>query len=85
MMRAAAPFADLAVDTTVTSTGNSDHASFWEYGRLALSIWEGYDHNPHHNTIADTPARLSRPFLKEVTRWVAASAVCMELPPHDAP
>jgi hypothetical protein len=77
MSRSVEPFVRLVVDTTVTMTGNSDHAPFWEYGRRAVSIWEGYDHNPHHCTTEDKPANLSRGFLEEVTRWIVASAVCL--------
>jgi Zn-dependent M28 family amino/carboxypeptidase len=84
MIRTAEPFVHLVVDTTVTLKGNSDHASFWEYERRAVSIWEGYDHNPYHGTTEDRPSTLSRGFLVDVTRWVVASAVCMSLTNSDA-
>jgi acetylornithine deacetylase/succinyl-diaminopimelate desuccinylase-like protein len=65
----------LDVDTTITASGNSDHASFWQVGQPAVSIWEGYDHNPYHCTTRDTPAVLTRPFLVEITRLVISTAV----------
>lgn len=65
----------VAVDTTVTVSGNSDHASFWEWGHPAVSIWEGYDHNPHHLTTRDTPAVLTPHFMVEVARLVISAAV----------
>ncbi|UCH84723.1 MAG: Zn-dependent exopeptidase M28 [Candidatus Latescibacterota bacterium] len=77
MWDAALPFSDLVVDTTVTSMGNSDHAAFWEHALQAVSIWEGYDHNPYHQTREDMPSKLTRGFLEDVTRWIVAAAVCM--------
>jgi acetylornithine deacetylase/succinyl-diaminopimelate desuccinylase-like protein len=65
----------LIADTTIVSTGNSDHASFWRAGQTAISIWEGYDHNPYHLTTKDTPAVLTREFLVEVTKLVVSTAV----------
>jgi len=66
---------DLTADTTIVSTGNSDHASFWRFGQTAISIWEGYDHNPYHLTTKDTPAVLTREFLVEVTKLIVSTAV----------
>jgi acetylornithine deacetylase/succinyl-diaminopimelate desuccinylase-like protein len=66
---------DLIADTTIVETGNSDHASFWRAGQTAISIWEGYDHNPHHLTTKDTPAVLTRDFLVEITKLVVSTAV----------
>lgn len=65
----------LVADTTVTTTGNSDHASFWRKALPAVSIWEGYDHNPYHCTSKDTPAVLTRPFLVEIARLILAASV----------
>ena len=65
----------LVADTTIVSTGNSDHTSFWRVGQTAISIWEGYDHNPYHLTTKDTPAVLTRDFLVEVTKLVVSTAV----------
>jgi len=66
---------DLIADTTIVETGNSDHASFWRAGQTAISIWEGYDHNPYHLTTKDTPAVLTRDFLVEITKLVVSTAV----------
>jgi leucyl aminopeptidase len=66
---------ELIADTTIVETGNSDHASFWRAGQTAISIWEGYDHNPHHLTTKDTPAVLTRDFLVEITKLVVSVAV----------
>ena len=66
---------DLIADTTIVDTGNSDHASFWRAGQTAISIWEGYDHNPYHLTTKDTPAVLTRDFLVEMTKLIVSTAV----------
>jgi len=65
----------LIADTAIVSTGNSDHVSFWRAGQTAISIWEGYDHNPYHLTTKDTPAVLTREFLVEVTKLIVSTAV----------
>ncbi len=62
----------LVLDTTIVATGNSDHVSFWRRGLPAVSIWEGYDHNPYHCTIFDTPKILTPRFLVEITRLVVS-------------
>ena len=66
---------NLVADTTIVEDGNSDHASFWRAGQTAISLWEGYDHNPYHLTTKDTPAVLTREFLVEVTKLVVSAAV----------
>jgi bacterial leucyl aminopeptidase len=66
---------ELIADTTIVETGNSDHVSFWRAGQTAISIWEGYDHNPYHLTTKDTPAVLTRDFLVEITKLVVSTAV----------
>jgi hypothetical protein len=66
---------DLIADTTVVATGNSDHVPFWRAGQTAISIWEGYDHNPYHLTTKDTPAVLTPDFLVEMTKLIVSSAV----------
>jgi leucyl aminopeptidase len=66
---------DLIADTTIVAEGNSDHAPFWRAGQTAISIWEGYDHNPHHLTTKDTPAVLTRDFLVEIAKLVVSTAV----------
>jgi hypothetical protein len=80
----AGSFTDLKADTTITSWGNSDHASFWEYGQRAVSIWEGYDHNPYHYTTEDTPETISLGFLSKITRLVVAATVWMGDTSNDA-
>ena len=65
----------LVVDTTITTDGNSDHVSFWKRGQPAVSIWEGYDHNPDHCTGMDIPGALTPDFLVEITRLVVSAAV----------
>jgi hypothetical protein len=65
----------LLADTTIVATGNSDHVPFWRAGVPAISIWEGYDHNPHHNTPRDLPGNLTREFLVEMTKLVVATAL----------
>jgi Zn-dependent M28 family amino/carboxypeptidase len=65
----------LAADTTVSPAGNSDHASFWRVGLPAVSVWEGYDHNPYHSTSKDTPAVITRHFLVEVARLIVSTCV----------
>ncbi len=65
----------LAADTTITTFGNSDHASFWRAGQQAVSIWEGYDHNPYNDTSMDNAAMLTPAFLAEVARLIVAVAV----------
>lgn len=65
----------LAVSLTVTTTGNSDHAAFWRVGQPAVSIWEGYDHNPYHATSKDLPAVLTPHFMVEIARLVVSIAV----------
>ena len=62
----------LVLETTIAATGNSDHVSFWRRGLPAVSIWEGYDHNPYHCTILDTPKILTPRFLVEITRLVVS-------------
>jgi leucyl aminopeptidase len=66
---------DLIADTTIVETGNSDHASFWRAGQTAISIWEGYDHNPYHLTTKDTPAVITRDFVVEITKLIVSTAV----------
>ncbi len=65
----------LLADTTIVSTGNSDHVPFWRAGLPAVSIWEGYDHNPYHCTTKDTPAVITRDFLVEMTKLVVSTAL----------
>lgn len=65
----------LVADTTITTTGNSDHAPFWRAGQPAVSVWEGYDHNPYNDTSKDNAAMLTPDFLVEVTRLIVATAV----------
>jgi Zn-dependent M28 family amino/carboxypeptidase len=65
----------LVTATTVAATGNSDHASFWRVGQQAVSIWEGYDHNPYHATSKDVPAVLTPHFMVEVARLIVSVAV----------
>lgn len=72
----------LLADTTIVSTGNSDHVPFWRAGWPAVSIWEGYDHNPYHCTSNDTPAVITRDFLVEMTRLVASLALHFEDSPR---
>jgi Zn-dependent M28 family amino/carboxypeptidase len=65
----------LVADTTITTMGNSDHAPFWRSGQPAVSIWEGYDHNPYNDTSKDNAAMLTPYFLVGVTRLVVSTAV----------
>ncbi len=67
----------LVVDTTIVASGNSDHVSFWRKGLPAVSIWEGYDHNPYHCTVLDTPEILTTRFLIEITRLVVSASLSL--------
>lgn len=75
LVASAARSTRLVIDTTIVSSGNSDHVSFWRKGLPAVSIWEGYDHNPYHNTILDTPEILTPRFLVEITRLVVSASL----------
>ena len=75
VIEAAARATRLVADTTITTTGNSDHAPFWRAGQPAVSIWEGYDHNPYNDTSMDNAAMLTPDFLVEITRLIVAAAV----------
>ncbi|UCG51612.1 MAG: M20/M25/M40 family metallo-hydrolase [Candidatus Latescibacterota bacterium] len=81
--RVAESFANLKADTTITNWGNSDHASFWEYGQQAISIWEGYDHNPYHYTAEDKLETISLRFLSKITRLVVAASVWLADTPRN--
>jgi Zn-dependent M28 family amino/carboxypeptidase len=67
----------LRVDIVETDTGNSDHVSFWSHAMPAVSLWEGYDHNPYHHSELDMPESLTPAFLAEVARL--ALSVVLEL------
>jgi Zn-dependent M28 family amino/carboxypeptidase len=79
----------LVADTTVATTGNSDHAPFWRAGQPAVSIWEGYDHNPYHCTTKDVPVILTPYFLVEVAKLIVSTAVhlggTVDVPARAAP
>jgi len=67
----------LVIDSVIVETGNSDHVSFWRRGVAAVSLWEGYDHNPYHCTVLDTPDILTPRFLVEITRFVVSLSLCL--------
>jgi Zn-dependent M28 family amino/carboxypeptidase len=75
VVRSARRSTRLAADTTMTTYGNSDHVSFWRRYQPAVSIWEGYDHNPYHCTSGDTTGVLTPDFLTEVTRLIISVAL----------
>ncbi|MBI4720640.1 MAG: M20/M25/M40 family metallo-hydrolase [Chitinivibrionia bacterium] len=56
----------LRCEITLTIAANSDHAPFWSRGLQAVSVWEGYDHNPWYHTGRDTPDKLSPPFMAAI-------------------
>jgi hypothetical protein len=68
---ATVPF--LRCETTLTSDANSDHGSFWNSGLRAVSVWEGYDHNPWYHTGGDTPDKLSPPFMAGIARTIVCA------------
>jgi len=71
----ASTYTSLRCETEHLMTANSDNGSFWESGYKAVSVWEGFDHNPYHHTIEDTPDKLSRDFLTEITKVVLCAAI----------
>lgn len=60
--------APLRYETTVTDLANSDHSPFWSKGFRAISIWEGYDHNPYYHSPLDTYDKLSPSFMSHLAR-----------------
>lgn len=64
--RCADGIAALRYETTVTDYANSDHGPFWRRGFRAVSIWEGYDHNPYYHTALDTADKLSPSFMSDI-------------------
>lgn len=74
---AANSYTHIEISTRMETTGNSDHVAFWERGLPAVSLWEGYDHNPYYHTEEDVVEHLSPIFLTEVACLVTAVAFRM--------
>lgn len=69
----AAAIPSVRCESTVTTIANSDHGPFWSHGLKAISIWEGYDHNPWYHSSLDTPDKLSAPFMVSIARALACA------------
>jgi Zn-dependent M28 family amino/carboxypeptidase len=67
-------------ETTTTDFANSDHGPFWREGFRAVSIWEGYDHNPYYHSSLDTFDKLSPSFMSRLAR-VLLCAILRLAPP----
>jgi hypothetical protein len=65
----------LRCDTTITAAANSDHGSFWNKGLRAVSVWEGYDHDPYYHSMLDEPEILSPKFMAGIARVIACAAI----------
>lgn len=68
----------LRYETTTTGYANSDHSPFWSEGFRAVSIWEGYDHNPFYHSAFDTPDTLSPSFMSALARVLLCSILRMQ-------
>ncbi|OGF61979.1 MAG: hypothetical protein A2Y62_20900 [Candidatus Fischerbacteria bacterium RBG_13_37_8] len=77
---------------TSSSTGGSDHASFWNKGVGAIEILENSqtnnqpqgcgstDWNPYYHTSSDTIANFDMPFVYDVSRAGLATIAAMAIP-----
>jgi Zn-dependent M28 family amino/carboxypeptidase len=74
----------LRYETTITDFANSDHSPFWSNGFKAVSIWEGYDHNPYYHSSLDTCEKLSPTFMTGIAR-VLLCAILHLAPASTAP
>ena len=73
----------LRCETTLTSYANSDHGAFWNGGVRAISIWEGYDHNPYYHSSHDTWDKLSPTFMKQLVHILLCAVLRQQ--PHGRP
>ncbi len=67
--------AGLRCEKIITSEGNSDHVPFWKNGFKAVSIWEGFDHNPYNHTAHDTAEKLSSNFMTKMSFLISCAAI----------
>jgi hypothetical protein len=74
----------LRYETTLTDYANSDHGPFWSNGLKAVSLWEGYDHNPFYHSSLDTHDKLSPAFMTQIARALLCAVLTLSPAPEPA-